>query len=308
MVRGRRGGAPRGVRAAHLLHASDADLPEPDLGVASGLDARQADLLHRCLDALAPEPLLLAPRAGASSRWYRHATSPYAFFPAAHQRSLRPLPQALVRSALSTALGAALLTALYGARGCRYELPGGATSPSPTRTRLPSARRSCRLTYPSCWRRCGARRSRRSRSSCGERAERTARGTSTCAVGPRRRAARSRAGSSRTRSRSGMDRPARGRALGTGRLKVTQCARDQNHTLSVQSAGSCSRTRWPGSTLGERRVGERTKQERSAINVWSSATLTTVDRIRCLEPQFSYHGWSQWRYGAWNATAQRAIS
>ena len=46
----------------------------------------------------------------------------YAFFPAAHQRSLRPLPHALVRSALSTALGAALLTSLYGARGCRYEL------------------------------------------------------------------------------------------------------------------------------------------------------------------------------------------
>ena len=110
--------------AAHLLHASD-DLPEPDLGVASGLDARQADLLHRCLDALAPEPLLLASGWGVARRWYRHATSPYAFFPAAHQRSLRPLPQALVRSALSTALGAALLTALYGARGCRYELRRG---------------------------------------------------------------------------------------------------------------------------------------------------------------------------------------
>ena len=37
----------------------------------------------------------------------------------------RPLPHALVRSALSTALGAALLTALYGARGCRYELRRG---------------------------------------------------------------------------------------------------------------------------------------------------------------------------------------
>ena len=110
--------------AAHLLNASD-DLPEPDLGVASGLDARQADLLHRCLDALAPEPLLLASGWGVARRWYRHATSPYAFFPAAHQRSLRPLPQALVRSALSTALGAALLTALYGARGCRYELRRG---------------------------------------------------------------------------------------------------------------------------------------------------------------------------------------
>ena len=110
--------------AAHLLHASD-DLPEPDLGVASGLDARQADLLHRCLDALAPEPLLLASGWGVARRWYRHATSPYAFFPAAHQRSLRPLPQALVRSALSTALGAALLTSLYGARGCRYELRRG---------------------------------------------------------------------------------------------------------------------------------------------------------------------------------------
>ena len=111
--------------AAHLLGASDDDLPEPDLGVASGLDARQADLLHRCLDALAPEPLLLASGWGVARRWYRHATSPYAFFPAAHQRSLRPLPQALVRSALSTALGAALLTALYGARGCRYELRRG---------------------------------------------------------------------------------------------------------------------------------------------------------------------------------------
>ncbi|CAH0365691.1 unnamed protein product [Pelagomonas calceolata] len=110
--------------AAHLLHASD-DLPEPDLGVASGLDARQADLLHRCLDALEPEPLLLASGWGVARRWYRHATSPYAFFPAAHQRSLRPLPQALVRSALSTALGAALLTSLYGARGCRYELRRG---------------------------------------------------------------------------------------------------------------------------------------------------------------------------------------
>ena len=92
------------------------------MGVASGLDARQADLLHRCLDALAPEPLLLASGWGMARRWYRHATSPYAFFPAAHQRSLRPLPHALVRSALSTALGAALLTSLYGARGCRYEL------------------------------------------------------------------------------------------------------------------------------------------------------------------------------------------
>ena len=111
--------------AAHLLRASEDDLPEPDLGVASGLDARQADLLHRCLDALAPEPLLLASGWGVARRWYRHATSPYAFFPAAHQRSLRPLPQALVRSALSTALGAALLTALYGARGCRYELRRG---------------------------------------------------------------------------------------------------------------------------------------------------------------------------------------
>ena len=111
--------------AAHLLRASEKDLPEPDLGVASGLDARQADLLHRCLDALAPEPLLLASGWGVARRWYRHATSPYAFFPAAHQRSLRPLPQALVRSALSTALGAALLTALYGARGCRYELRRG---------------------------------------------------------------------------------------------------------------------------------------------------------------------------------------
>ena len=111
--------------AAHLLNASD-DLPEPDLGVASGLDARQADLLHRCLDALAPEPLLPSVGLGRRARrWYRHATSPYAFFPAAHQRSLRPLPQALVRSALSTALGAALLTALYGARGCRYELRRG---------------------------------------------------------------------------------------------------------------------------------------------------------------------------------------
>ena len=108
--------------AAHLLHASNDDLPEPDLGVASGLDARQADLLHRCLDALAPEPLLLASGWGMARRWYRHATSPYAFFPAAHQRSLKPLPHALVRSALSTALGAALLTSLYGARGCRYEL------------------------------------------------------------------------------------------------------------------------------------------------------------------------------------------
>ena len=108
--------------AAHLLNASSDDLPEPDLGVASGLDARQADLLHRCLDALAPEPLLLASGWGMARRWYRHATSPYAFFPAAHQRSLRPLPHALVRSALSTALGAALLTSLYGARGCRYEL------------------------------------------------------------------------------------------------------------------------------------------------------------------------------------------
>ena len=111
--------------AAHLLRASEDDLPEPDLGVASGLDARQADLLHRCLDALAPEPLLLASGWGVARRWYRHATSPYAFFPAAHQRSLRPLPQALVRSAVSTALGAALLTALYGARGCRYELRRG---------------------------------------------------------------------------------------------------------------------------------------------------------------------------------------
>ena len=111
--------------AAHLLGASEDDLPEPDLGVASGLDARQADLLHRCLDALEPEPLLLASGWGVARRWYRHATSPYAFFPAAHQRSLRPLPQALVRSALSTALGAALLTALYGARGCRYELRRG---------------------------------------------------------------------------------------------------------------------------------------------------------------------------------------
>ena len=109
----------------NLFVLQDEDATWHLLRVASGLDARQADLLHRCLDALAPEPLLLASGWGVARRWYRHATSPYAFFPAAHQRSLRPLPQALVRSALSTALGAALLTALYGARGCRYELRRG---------------------------------------------------------------------------------------------------------------------------------------------------------------------------------------
>lgn len=116
--------------AAHLLHASDP--PAPELGVRSGFNARQAALLHRCLDALEPEPLLLAAGWGAARRWYRHLNSPYAFFPAAHQRSLRPLPHALLRSAVATALGAALLTSLYGARGCRYEWRRGYLAESDT--------------------------------------------------------------------------------------------------------------------------------------------------------------------------------
>ena len=146
--------------AAHLLHASD-DLPEPDLGVASGLDARQADLLHRCLDALAPEPLFLASGWGGARRWYRHATSPYAFFPAAHQRSLRPLPQALVRALYQRRSARRCSTALYGARGCRYELRRGYLAESDAhQVAFSAALVSQRLA--SCWRRCGARRSRRS--------------------------------------------------------------------------------------------------------------------------------------------------
>ena len=141
--------------AAHLLNVVGRS---PGAGPRRRVGPRRAPgrFIDRCLDALAPEPLLLASGWGVA-RWYRHATSPYAFFRGA------PAVAAAVAAGprpkrLSTALGAALLTALYGARGCRYE-PGGATSPSPTRTRSPSARRSCRLTYLSCWRRCGARRS-----------------------------------------------------------------------------------------------------------------------------------------------------
>ena len=80
-------------------------LPRDDLDGFLGCDAADDGVVRACLQ---------------SGRW-----RVVGVFHAAHQRSLRPLPQALVRSALSTALGAALLTALYGARGCRYELRRG---------------------------------------------------------------------------------------------------------------------------------------------------------------------------------------
>lgn len=92
------------------------NVPEPELGQPSGLDPRTALALNRALDALAPLPLALAMAWGAARRVYKwHATGETFTKPRAK------LPTAALGAALATAAASALLTALYGPRGARYE-------------------------------------------------------------------------------------------------------------------------------------------------------------------------------------------
>ena len=81
------------------------------------MDARRALALNRALDALAPAPVLLSAAWGAARRAWVHATGKEAFL---HQAGFS-LPKAAARAGLATAVATAGLTALYGARGFRYE-------------------------------------------------------------------------------------------------------------------------------------------------------------------------------------------
>ena len=97
--------------------AAALDAPPPELGVAAGLDARHALALSRALDAFAPAPLAFAAGWGALRRAWVHSTSQEAFLKAAGFS----LPRAAASAAAATAAASAALTALYGARGFRYE-------------------------------------------------------------------------------------------------------------------------------------------------------------------------------------------
>ncbi|KAK7238346.1 hypothetical protein SO694_00023111 [Aureococcus anophagefferens] len=139
----RRGGAPGPARRAPLLadlawaegrrvalHANFAlyralggdsaeaaalDAPPPELGVAAGLDARA-----RCrarARRVRAAPLAFAAGWGAVRRAWVHSTSQEAFLKAVGFS----LPRAAASAAAATAAASAALTALYGARGFRYE-------------------------------------------------------------------------------------------------------------------------------------------------------------------------------------------